>query len=386
MSNDEDYMDVEVEIIPRGDLDRSGGRKISGFVSRVDRDSLGEKYLTLSHSPQLGDCVIDLCVADFFITQVWWNANDILADSTTFSHNEEDQNEAFETIEQLLMEGALDESGSKEQMTVSQFSPKRMEIRLRMLPSPKIERRLVVTQVQGPGPGAKYYAMKGRLWNEVTNTLSAHPIEVSLRSDIWSILEIQEYRGGYGQPITHFLRQAQRESDWDKVLKFYGEMTLAQTTTLLQWSPPENDDDDDDEEDLYGHLVGTHHTQRIPQHYQGSGYTYKPPVAMLRMRGDEVGALLHADTLEQEELRPEKEREMSLGEYLEKKDEAGVEEEEAPAETQASSKEGNDDQHSDDRYRSGAVCINCGAVDCQTCEGVLGCWDAAALGSRGLMH
>jgi hypothetical protein len=102
---------------------------------------------------------------------------------------------------------------------------------------------------------------------------------------------------------------------------------------------------------------------------------------MLRTAGDEVGELLHHDTCELEVSRPDVEREMDILEYLEKKDEAEVEEN-PEAEISASIESGKtsgDRGSSSNGDGSTVIFCDCGSPSCTTCqeislaEGLLGC-------------
>lgn len=322
------------------------------------------------YSAKFGDCMADLCAEAYYVTEVRWRATaESPLEIVGFGTEEEEQNEAYETLQELLsMEGRDDEA---EEMTSA--GPRRIEVELKQSHTPSVARTVVVTQLVRPKGHFRDYTLAGRIYKSCGSLENFK--STGMNSNLWKITQIKEYPGGFSAPTTtHYAQFSLDRMDvpWEKVANFMESLKPAELKVIEKWScVGSGSDDDDDEMDMYGY--GVHHTQRVPYHYQGSSYTPPPPpVAMFRTRGDEVGALLHKETVELEAERPAEEREMCILEYLEKKDEA--EEEEKPeAEISASIKASDSKPSGDAGLRVighggiNAFC-DCGSGSCPTCE------------------
>jgi hypothetical protein len=300
-----------------------------------------------------------------------------------FAHDQEEQNEAFETLEELLGMEERSENHEEEDMTTN-AGPKRIEVELKQINSPQVIRNVVVTTILPPKEHFKNYTLGGRIY-KTCGTLENFK-STSMSSDMWKITQIKQYAGGFCSPATTYYGTHSIErvdAAWEKLVAFLEGLQPAELRVITKWECKVNPLDDD-EDDLYGYggIGGSHYTQRVPNHYQNNYAPYKPPVAMLRTAGDEVGELLHHDTCELEVSRPDAEREMDILEYLEKKDEAEVEED-PEAEISASIKAGNESSgnggSSNNRDDSSIIFCDCGSPSCTTCqeislaEGLFGC-------------
>lgn len=313
----------------------------------------------------------DLCMENYFVLGIRWSPGPGQPlDDVGFAHDEEEQNEAFETLQQLLdMEEREPEENEEDSMT-SVAGPKRMELELKQKHTPTVIRKLVVTYAVGPSGSFKSYVCHGRLYKE-NGQLDRFQTQ-GMNSDLWNISSIKTYPGGISPPVTAYIGQYNlvRTNDaWEKVATFLEGLQPSELSVIDKWQPAWVDDDEDD---IYGYGAA-HYTNRVPNHYQhgGGAYsnTYKPPVGLLRTSGDDIGALIHKETCELILEQPVEHQEMDILEYLEKKDEA--ETEEIPVEISAkidaaatTGGGGSSDVESD----SAIIFCDCNSPSCNTCE------------------
>ena len=362
----DDY-NTEVELIPRDSADEPG-TSFTGFVHRTQL--IDEKrYITLTYSIELGHCMADLNMENYFITAIMWQPHEgAPLDRVGFGHDQEEQNEAYETLVGLLMMEERSEDREEESMT-THSGPKRMEVELKQINTPTVVRNVVVTTIMPPKEHFKSYMLGGRIYKSC-GTLEKFK-STGMSSDMWKITQIKQYAGGFGNPSTTYYGThsiERNEAAWEKVVTFIEGLQPAEINVIQGWECKVNPLYDD-EDDLYGYggLGGSHYTQRVPSAYQPP----PPPVAMLRTAGDEVGELIHLETSEVEVARPDSEREMDILEYLEKKDEAETEENpeaEISATVEAGSTTSGDGGSSNDSDNGGIVFCDCGSPSCATCE------------------
>ncbi len=329
---------TEVELVQRDELEKSGA-KFTGFVTRVEQTFDGIKFITLLCVYELGGAMVDLNLDHYYITGIWWRTSedeDSPIDAVGFSHGDEEQNEAFETIQELLKveEGNDQVAGRAEEMILLKGSPRRMEIELTMLKSPTVKRNIAVLKVDSPRGNFEHFSVKGRAW-KATGELEKNTTNI-MNSDIWFISKSMQYRGGNGQPTTTYYNDRnpiRQKVAWEKLVTFMEHMQPAELRVLEKWEPAVPDEDD--ESYLYGG-ASSHYTARVPSHYQQKPYVPpKPVVAMFRVSGDDLGKLIHLDTCEVEVARPLDERCLSLEEYVQKKGDAGTEDEQGDTEVSA---------------------------------------------------
>lgn len=365
-----DEYNTEVELVSRERVAESGA-SFTGFVHRTQliNDS---KYITLTYCLALGTCMADLNMDNYFINAIMWQPReDSPLDRVVFEHNQEDQNEAYETLTELLeMEERADDH-EEETMTTT-AGPKRMEVDLKQINSPTVVRKVVVTTIMEPKEHFKSYMLGGRLY-KACGTLEKFKSS-AMGSDMWMISEIREYQGGFNNPSTTYYGNSgveSREYAWKKVANFLETLQPTELGVINNWHCKGNLVVEDDELDMYGYGAA-HYTQRVPSAYRASSYSaYKPPVAMLRTSGDDIGELLHHDTCELEVSRPDVEREMDILEYLEKKDEAETDdkpEAEISASIETGAKASGSEGSSDGSDDSSIVFCDCGSNYCTVCQ------------------
>jgi hypothetical protein len=384
---------VEVVVVPRPYLDDPEGYRETGIVSRAFMVG-EEKYLTVVFT-EPSHHMADICLSsNWVITHIWWqNDSDSIADGLAFSHGDESQNEAFEYLLELMSE----EQEEEEPEEMSTGLDKRMEVTLEELAKPGQRKTVLAVNITSYVTQPMWFTLHGREWSDGRKTLGAFIEGRGWSDKLWSIVSITEYGPGKGQSFRNFgtLNAQQQRDAWEKVADYCEGLTPYQARQLKEWEPAV-DEEDEEEAYLFG-FGGSHYTQKVPQHYQKKGaptssYTpYKPPVAMYRVCGDELGAVLHLDTCEAEVARDEEEREMSIQEYLEKKDGAGAGDEEAEASAEDTSETSTDssDKHegvSGNSRGSGTICPHCLSPLCTTCEDDLDGMAAAALHHGVWMH
>lgn len=380
-----DEYNTEVELIPRDSADEPG-TSFTGFVHRTQLIE-GNQYITITYSIELGTCMADLNMENYFITAIMWQPHEgALLDRVGFGHDQEEQNEAYETLVDLLMMEERSEDREEEAMTIA--GPKRMEVVLKQISSPTIVRRLIVTTILPPSGHFKNYMLGGRIY-KTCGTLEKFK-STGMSSDMWRISEIKQYPGGVSAPATTYYGShsvERMDAAWKKIVTFIKSLHPSEINVIQGWECKSNPLDDDDEDDLYGFgyggMGGSHYTQRIPSAYQPP----PPPVAMLRTAGDEVGKLIHLGTSEIEVARPDSEREMDILEYLEKKDEAETEENpeaEISASIEAGSKTSGDGGSSNNSDVSNIVFCDCGSPSCTTCQEIA--LAEGLLGAGGYLH
>ena len=323
----------------------------------------------------------DLNMENYFITAIMWQPHEgAPLDRVGFGHDQEEQNEAYETLVGLLMMEERSEDHEEETMTTA--GPKRMEVELKQICSPTVVRRVVVTTVMPPKEHFKNYMIGGRIYKSC-GTLEKFK-STGMSSDMWKITEIKQYPGGFSSPSTTYYGShsiERMDAAWEKVVTFIEGLQPSEINVIQGWECKVNPLDDD-EDDLYGYgyggMGGSHYTQRVPSAYQPP----PPPVAMLRTAGDEVGELIHLETSEIEVARPDSERNMDILEYLEKKDEAETEENpeaEISATVEAGTKTSGDGGSSSNSDDGSIIFCDCGSPSCTTCqeislaEGLFGC-------------
>lgn len=317
----------------------------------------------------------DLCMESYFITQIWWqpHAQGPL-DIVGFSHNQEEQNEAFETLQELL--GMEEEEREEEAMIIP--GPKRIEVELKQKTGHTAVRHLVATSAIPPKGHFKDHSIGGRLYKNTTGELEKFKTS-GMSSNIWKITCIKVFPGGISQPTTTHYQDfaiARQDAAWERVIDFLEGLQPSELKVIENWDHKASVGEIDDEDDMYGYGYGhqyrsggmtgaggranSHWTNRTPSVYAPP----PPPVAMLRLCGDEIGALLHRETAELDVSRPDREQKMEITALIEKKDEA---EEEAEAETSAA--EGNDNGGSSDDVSNGVnVYCDCSSPTCPKCQ------------------
>jgi hypothetical protein len=192
----------------------------AGFVHRT-QIILGKRYITLTYSIELGNCMADLNMENYFITAIKWQPHEgAPLDRVGFGHDQEEQNEAIETLIDLLgMEERAEDHEEEAMVTMS--GPKRMEVELKQISTPTVVRKLVVTTILPPKEHFKNYSVGGRLYKD-GGSLEKFRTQ-SMSSDMWQIAEIREYPGGFSSPATTYYGThsiERRDAAWEKIVTF----------------------------------------------------------------------------------------------------------------------------------------------------------------------
>ena len=281
----------------------------------------------------------------------------------TYCKDEKAQDEAFETLEDIFKEYDVitpmrknSEPEEEDKLSVL-VGPKRLEVVLRKLGEPGIERRVVVTDLLSPAQHFSSYSVAGRTWEVYQKKLRRLPIEHTWSSTHW-LVRIDAYIGGLmGSSVEHFT-QATQQKAWAVLEELWAKFKPTEILVIKNWEV--NIDGEEDElEDAwqYGGCVGAgggHWTGRAPAHYDVT-----PRVAHYRVSGDEVGAVLYREQVKVWEKEGSPTPEQSLQEMLEAEKETSVEK-----------------KISTTKRPGNGVCNGCGAVGCDAVE----CIDVAALG------
>lgn len=297
-----------------------------------------------------------------------------------FGTGDEEQNEAYETLEQLLgvPEEEPEEVGREEAMKASIAGPKRIEVDVIQSHSPQIKRRIVVTDVMPPEGEFRHYSLSGRIKVCTTGKYETK-ISTGMSDQNWKITRVETYAGGYSHLSTVLYNEGTRQEEaWKRVYDFYHKLQPAEKRVIENWDTGAASSVlDDDEDDLYAGYAGYpgyghgggHYYQRTPQ-------AYKPIVADVRVCGDEIGAKLYREQAEKEVQQPDEVQGIDIRAYLdaqdlrEKKEEAGAEAEEAPATSTPATTDiskGDSGNGSAGRGRPSAPCSVCGSPICMGC-------------------
>lgn len=288
----------------------------------------------------------------------------------TYTTDEKGQSEAFETLKDIFKEydvitpmrkNSEKEKGNKLPGLVG---PKRLEVVLRKLGQPGVERRVVVTDLMSPAQHFSSYSVSGRTWEVYQKKLRRLPIETTWSSSHW-LARIDTYIGGLmGSSVEHFTQSTQKDA-WAMLERLWAKFKPAEILVVKNWDVNVDSDDDEFADAWqYGGYAGgagggEHWTNRTPPYYD-----ITPKVAHYRVSGDEVGAVLYREQVKVWEEEGSPTPEQSLKEVLEAKEKTSAEKKIST--TKSSTTKGS----------SNGVCNGCGAVGCDAVE----CIDADALG------
>lgn len=328
--------------------------------------------------------MVDLCLEHYYITSIFWRSQPgAPVDDVGFGTSDEEQNEAFETIQELLTyeedEEETEDNGSEE-MRAKVPGPKRMEVELEQKGSPTVKRHVVVTEIFPPTGQFKYWSMSGRLKVSTTGKFESFMTR-GMNSHEWKIAKVDTYAGGYSHLKTVFYSSDLRQDEaWRDIEKFYKPMHMAEKKVIENWTSTALNvlDDDEDEAYLYGGYGGggyhgTHYYNRTPSAYQ-------PVVGFARVAGDEIGAKIYLEQMESLVQNDEDTYHydgQTLQEYLEimeaseKKETAEEEAEQSSAATGETStgatSEGGGGTGSARGNGASASCSDCGSPVCEGC-------------------
>lgn len=324
--------------------------------------------------------MVDLCLEHYYITSIFWRSQPgAPVDDVGFGTSDEEQNEAFETIQELLTyeedQEETEDNGSEE-MRAKIPGPKRLEVELEQRASSTVKRHVLVTEIFPPTGEFKYWSMSGRIKVSTTGKFETF-VTRGMNNNEWRIVKVDTFAGGYSHLKTVFYSSDLRQDEgWREVEKFYKALQPSEKKVIENWSPPGVSalDDDEDEAYLYGgyggggYGGGSHYYNRTPS-------TYQPVVGFARVAGDEIGAKIYLEQMEslvQNDEDTYHYEGQTIQEYLEimeaseKKDEAEEEAEESSA-TSTSTSEGSSGDSSTRGNGTGSPCVDCGSPSCPGC-------------------
>ncbi len=382
---------VEVKLATRNDP----ADLRSGLVSKaVLVPTSNVKFLTLLYIKYVGGVtastshMADLNLDNYFIREIRWRPHKGIAQEMVgFSTRPEDQNEAFELIQELMKyeSDTEDPTESEEKMPEHKEDPQRVVLVLNMTKSPGVRREVLALGVTPPNTHFKEYTLSGRILNAYGAEDGSSTAQ--LPSNVWSIVQYKQYPGDHKQCSTTYFTSPggiigvdRQRQGWERLLRFLSQRTANSLIKLRDWEPEEEDDG----ESCLGDLGG-HYTTRVPQHYQNNTSTLPDP-AVFRVSGDSEGTKLHLATCEVEVKRPEGERCLPLEEYLEKKAEAEAAVEEASEISAVIDTPPASDSNVPCNSDSGSPpCCDCGSPACLVCNDEYG-MAAAFLGAGPWIH
>lgn len=244
----------------------------------------------------------DLNLENYWVVEVLMTPCDGWGDiSETYQQNQEDLNEAFETImaclfgdDEVGFRVMESDDGEGEEEDAVLVGPKRIELLLRGIKNETKEKRVVVTSLLPPSGRFSSTTVVGRVWKTYAHDLPKSMIH--LRSDDYWISQIILHAGGEGGAVAtyKFGKEAGKESAWHQLEGHYYKFKQPELTVVRAWDVGGKSEDKspahagywDDDDDVYGVGQGhSHYYQRVPS-------TYQPPTGYFRVRGDEVGAEL----------------------------------------------------------------------------------------------
>lgn len=311
---------------------------------------------------ELGDSRALLALENYYILSISMMSS---ADQAEYSTDEEEQNEAFETIRELLydLDEPPEEEAEEDTMSAYTPGPRRLELTLERAGS-NHRRQFVVVKAFPPSNTIKDYGLVGR-YRGVDGNLE-YACTGGISSAVWNIVKIQEFRSNTSSSvITHHGTDKHRQSKaWRKVVEFYDKMSSGESKVIEKW-----DEDEPDTHYVYGNY----------NPYQGSYYSrtpeaYKPLIGEVRVAGDEIGAKIY---LEQAEAAVKLDQELqgrTIQEYLEEVDSRQKKSPEAPpaqatgkSRTNTGTTPAQDSQSGGSRVRNSSTCSNCGSPACSGC-------------------
>lgn len=332
--------------------------------------------------------MVGLRLENYYIKSIFWRSRaDAPVEAVGFGISEEEQNEAFETIQELLTyeeDQEEAEEDRREEMRTNVPGPKRMEVALEQRACRAVKRQVLVTEIFPPTQTFKYWSASGRI--KVNNTGKFESfITRGMSSKEWKLVKVETFAGGGGpQKIVFYNNTVRQDEGWRSVEKFYGALRTPEKKVIENWFQSNASAlDDEDEEYLYGSYGGgVHYPQRAP-------HTYQPPVGFVRVSGDEIGAQIYLKQMEEIVQGGEGTylyEGQTLQEYLEiaeaseKKGEAGEEEASSATTEETGAFEENGEDSGVRRSGADPTCVNCGSPSCPGClnpYGVAGEGDVA---------
>ncbi|MBD3260770.1 MAG: hypothetical protein GF334_03700 [Candidatus Altiarchaeales archaeon] len=363
----EQAFELEVELVDRTRLAESDA-SFHGFVERAYTNSKGEKRIVIGYS-QLNGAKALLALENYYILSISMSLEGaVQPDYADYSPEEEEQNEAFQTLREILYD-LTDEQDSEvgeEKMSASTVGPKRIEVDLERACEPFTRKSFVVANAFPPSAAFPEYQLLGR-YRDGFGYLDKH-CTGGVSNQVWNIVKIQEISAGTrASRITYYaVNKHRQDSAWKKVADFYNGLSKTQKKLIENWQ------EEDEEYYGYGPYSGGAY-----DHWNRSPSYYKSMVGEVRVAGDEIGAKIHLQQSEAFVKLSDALKGRSIQEYLEevdasqKKSEAGAgEEKSVPADTtKVSSAPGTnkDNQRGSHGHGPRGPCPDCGSLVCSGC-------------------
>lgn len=284
---------LEACIAPRGQYDDSETWLYANVIDA--RTENGLRYITIyeEESPT-GGLTSQLLLDNYFILKLTWSpAADMSVVDSDYTIAPEDQNDAFETMQQVLndeqgfqlLESAPQASAETAPMSLAAshpFGPKRVEVILSPIGMPKEERRVVVHNALPPAVRFMNSSVQGRVWQGQSGRLSA-TVEF-FNSYSHNIKGITVFGGGASSSVTTFysLSNKEQEAGWKRLDTEFKKLKPSELVVVKNWRPLGTSATVGDDVDDY---ETTHYYHRTP-------HRYLPPVkqtAFYRVSGDELG-------------------------------------------------------------------------------------------------
>lgn len=252
----------------------------------------GTYYLQYREENESHDLLVSLNLNEYFVLAIKVADGEDPGIEEAYSNAQEDQNDAFETIQKFLADEEGFQAAESQASAVARgglnlVGPKRVEIIVHSTSFPQgREERMVVTSVTPPAARFSTLSVMGRSWFGETPTRPASLQNVSSLIQTYSnlLVQIREFAGGpYGAASIHNIgpSKEQQEQGWALLEKAQSRLTQAEVNVVRRWTPTESSALDLDDTEY-----GEHWTRYVPTAYQ-------PSKAYFRVSGDEIGATLY---------------------------------------------------------------------------------------------
>lgn len=292
---------LEVRLVNRADHGKPGTDK--SFYANVVKTEVidGKRYLRVFEDSHFGayPALCDLLMKNYYILEISWEPGDGVGKvEELYKIEEEDQNDAFETIDQILSDEAELSEAAKEEEKATVVGPKRIEVTLRRIGEPLDEKDVVITSLTPASGTFTYISVGGRNWKKEALSRSIQ----FYNSTCYWLVKIACYSGGLGGSLTEtfIATPADQKRAWETLEKNYSHFKQPELNVVREWTPKGSAvaaNPLDDNNNLYGEV---HYYNRVPAAYQP-----KPkPVATLRISRDEIGVTLYREQTERQKVEP----------------------------------------------------------------------------------
>ncbi|MCI0528015.1 MAG: hypothetical protein L0Y56_11320 [Nitrospira sp.] len=264
-----------------------------GKIVGISAPGVTPRFVTITAEILFHDALADLNIEQYYIRTLLYPRKPGDSPGTTpdvedYGLNDEDQNEAFENIQQYLLKSSEEETGADEDEEDSMVTdgPRRVEATFIRDISPFEEYKAVIVDVIEPSKHVGRESMKGRIW-EAGRLLSQVSYKFFYEEYFW-ISSVTFYERPHLSEISTFTRD-QKAAAWRRVRELWGKMAETEKRVVQHWAPSAlpvksalaGDDEDDD--------YGNYAYSGLYPGYRGPSYSYVKPVAVYRVSGDTAG-------------------------------------------------------------------------------------------------